>query len=80
MVKIVRDFAATEGAGVVTVCAVSKKKLAELDDEEKAGEFLSELGIEQSGSDQLIQKLTRCLGWELTSQQAKKKSVPGHSD
>jgi ribosome-binding ATPase YchF (GTP1/OBG family) len=60
-VKIVRDFAATEGAEVVTVCARIEEEVAELDDEEKA-EFLSELGIEQSGLDQLIQKAYTLLG------------------
>jgi hypothetical protein len=61
MVKIVRDFAATEGAEVVTVCARIEEEVAELDDEEKA-EFLAELGIEQSGLDQLIQKAYTLLG------------------
>jgi hypothetical protein len=61
MVKIVRDFAATEGAEVVTVCARIEEEVAELDDEEKA-EFLSELGIKESGLDQLIRKAYTLLG------------------
>lgn len=39
---------------VITVCA-RIEEVAELDDEEKA-EFLAELGIKESGLDQLIRK------------------------
>ena len=61
MVKQVREFAASEGAEVVTISARIEEEVAELDDEEKA-EFLNEIGIEQSGLDQLIQKAYSLLG------------------
>ncbi|HAZ59254.1 MAG TPA: redox-regulated ATPase YchF [Trichococcus sp.] len=61
MVQAVREFAATEGAEVVTVCARIEEEVAELDDEEKA-EFLAELGIKESGLDQLIRKAYTLLG------------------
>lgn len=60
-VKQVRDFAASEGAEVVTISARIEEEVAELDDEEKQI-FLEELGIEQSGLDQLIQKAYTLLG------------------
>ena len=61
MVKEVREFAASEGAEVVTVSARIEEEVADLDDEEKA-EFLAEMGIEESGLDQLIQKAYTLLG------------------
>ncbi|WP_373766015.1 redox-regulated ATPase YchF [Jeotgalibaca porci] len=61
MVKQVREFAASEGAEVVRISARIEEEVAELDDEEKA-EFLNEIGIEQSGLDQLIQKAYSLLG------------------
>ncbi|WP_373816674.1 DUF933 domain-containing protein, partial [Jeotgalibaca porci] len=54
-------FAASEGAEVVTISARIEEEVAELDDQEKA-EFLNEIGIEQSGLDQLIQKAYSLLG------------------
>lgn len=60
-VKQVREFAASEGAEVVTISARIEEEIAELDDEEKQV-FLEELGIEQSGLDQLIQKAYKLLG------------------
>ena len=61
MVQQVREFAASEGSEVVTVSARIEEEVAELDDEEKT-EFLNELGIEESGLDQLIQKAYSLLG------------------
>lgn len=61
MVKQVRDFAATEGAEVVVISARIEEEVAELEDEEKA-DFLREIGIEESGLDQLIQKAYKLLG------------------
>lgn len=61
MVQAVREFAATEGAEVVTVCARIEEEVAELDDEEKA-EFLAELGIKESDWIQLIRKAYTLLG------------------
>lgn len=52
-VKAVRDFASTEDAEVVVVCAKIEQEISELDDDEKAV-FLEELGISESGLDKLI--------------------------
>lgn len=52
-VQAVRDFAATEDAEVVVVCAEIEQEISELEDEEKAM-FLEELGICESGLDKLI--------------------------
>ncbi len=52
-VKAVREFAATEDAEVVVICAEIEQEISELDDEEKAL-FLEELGISESGLDKLI--------------------------
>lgn len=61
MVQQVREFAASEGSEVVAVSARIEEEVAELDEEEKT-EFLNELGIEESGLDQLIQKAYSLLG------------------
>ena len=53
LVKKIEEFAATEGSGVVTVCAKIESELADLDDEERA-EFLADLGIDESGLDKLV--------------------------
>ncbi|MGX9136562.1 redox-regulated ATPase YchF [Rummeliibacillus sp. JY-2-4R] len=60
-VKAVREYAAREGAEVIVVCAKIEEEIAELDDEEKAM-FLEELGIEESGLDQLIRASYSLLG------------------
>ncbi|MGF6375147.1 GTP-binding protein YchF [Clostridiales Family XIII bacterium PM5-7] len=53
MVKAVTEFAATEDAEVVVICAEIEQEISELDEEEKAM-FLEELGISESGLDKLI--------------------------
>ena len=55
------DYAKEENSEVVMICAKIESELAELSDEEKV-EFLSELGIEESGMDQLIRKTYSLLG------------------
>ena len=60
-VKQVREYAAKEGAEVIVVCAKIEEEIAQLDDEEKAM-FLEELGIEESGLDQLIKAAYSLLG------------------
>ncbi|WP_027964568.1 redox-regulated ATPase YchF [Halalkalibacillus halophilus] len=60
-VKKVQEFAANENAGVIVVCAKVESEIAELEGEEKA-EFLSELGIEEAGLDQLIKASYDMLG------------------
>lgn len=57
----VREFAANEGSQVIVVCAKIESEIAELDGEEKAS-FLDELGIAESGLDQLIRASYSLLG------------------
>ncbi len=60
-VQKVRDFAAKDNAEVIVVCAKIEEEISELDGEEKEM-FLSELGIEESGLDQLIRATYNLLG------------------
>ena len=60
-VQKVRDYAAGEGSEVIVISAKVEEEIAELDDDEKAM-FLEELGIEQSGLDQLITAAYSLLG------------------
>ncbi len=52
-VKEVREFAKTEDAEVITICAKIEQEVAELEDDEKM-EFLNEMGLKESGLDKLI--------------------------
>jgi GTP-binding protein YchF len=52
-VKEVREHAASENAEVVIVCAKIEQEISELDDDDKM-EFLSDLGLDESGLDKLI--------------------------
>ncbi len=60
-VQKVREFASKDNAEVIVVCAKIEEEIAELDDEEKAM-FLQELGIAESGLDQLIHASYHLLG------------------
>ncbi|TCN23927.1 redox-regulated ATPase YchF [Mesobacillus foraminis] len=60
-VQKVREFAAKDNAEVIVVCAKIEEEIAELEGEEKEM-FLSELGIEESGLDQLIRAAYSLLG------------------
>ncbi|GEL76338.1 redox-regulated ATPase YchF [Tenuibacillus multivorans] len=60
-VQSVKEYAANEGAEVIVVCAKVESEIAELEGEEKE-EFLQELGIEESGLDQLIKASYNMLG------------------
>lgn len=60
-VQKVREFAANEDAEVIVVCAKIEEEIAELEAEEKEM-FLSELGIQESGLDQLIRAAYSLLG------------------
>lgn len=60
-VQLVRDFAAKDNAEVIVVCAKIESEIAELEGEEKQM-FLQELGIEESGLDQLIRSAYSLLG------------------
>ena len=55
------EYAKLENSEVVMICAKIESELAELNDNEKK-EFLSELGIEESGMEQLIRKTYSLLG------------------
>ncbi len=57
----VRALAESEGSETLPVCASMEADIAEMDEEEK-GVFLSELGLEQSGLNRLIQKCYSLLG------------------
>ena len=60
-VQTVKEYAAKDGAEVIVICASIESEVAELEGEEKEM-FLSELGIEESGLDQLIRKAYTLLG------------------
>lgn len=60
-VKTVYDAAAKEGAEAITICARVEEELSALDLEEKAA-FLEELGIGESGLDQLVKACYKLLG------------------
>ena len=60
-VQKVREYAAKENAEVIVICARIEEEIAELEGEEKEM-FLSELGIEESGLDQLIRAAYNLLG------------------
>lgn len=60
-VKILSEFAKSENAGIVVISAQIEKEIAELEDEEQK-EFLSDLGIEESGVSKLIKESYNLLG------------------
>ncbi|MFB4213775.1 redox-regulated ATPase YchF [Shouchella sp. JSM 1781072] len=62
-VKQVKEFASQENSNVIVVCAKIESEIAELEGEEKEM-FLEELGIEESGLDQLIRAAYSLLGLE----------------
>lgn len=59
--KKVKEFAAEEEAEVIIVCAKIEEEITELDADEKSM-FLDELGIVESGLDQLIRATHHLLG------------------
>lgn len=60
-VQKVREFAKKDNAEVIVICAKIESEIAELDGEEKQM-FLEELGIKESGLDQLIKAAYSLLG------------------
>jgi len=60
-VQKVKEFAAQDNAEVIIICAKIESEIAELEGEEKEM-FLQELGIEESGLDQLIRSAYHLLG------------------
>ena len=59
--KRVREIAAEQHAGVLPICAELEAEIVEMEKEEKEM-FLSELGLEQSGLDRLINECYSLLG------------------
>ena len=57
----VKEYAASEGAGVVAVCAAIESEIALLEDDEKT-EFLTELGLEEPGLNRVIRAGYNLLG------------------
>src|SRR5690606_2830911 len=60
-VQKVREYAEAEGAQVIIICAKIEEEISELDEDEKKM-FLEELGIKESGLDQLIRASYDLLG------------------
>ncbi len=60
-VKALYEIAKNEGAEAMTVCAKLEEEVAELDPEEKQA-FLEEMGVHESGLDQLVKACYRLLG------------------
>ncbi|HLW56932.1 MAG TPA: redox-regulated ATPase YchF [Bacteriovoracaceae bacterium] len=61
-VKKVRELAAKEGAGVITICGKIESEIAALESEEEKAEFLKDIGIEESGLSKLIKAGYEMLG------------------
>ena len=59
--EAVKEYAKKENSEVVLICAKIESELAELNDTDKTL-FLKDLGIEESGLDQLIKKTYSLLG------------------
>ena len=60
-VEKVADYAAAEGAAMVTICGKIEAEIAELENEEKQ-EFLQELGLAEAGLERTIHAGYRLLG------------------
>ena len=60
-VKALYAIAKAEGAEAMTVCAKLEEEVAELDPDEKQA-FLEEMGVKESGLDQLVKACYRLLG------------------
>jgi GTP-binding protein YchF len=60
-VAVVREIAARENAEVVKLCAKMEEEMVDMSDEERQ-EFLTDLGAEESGLDQVIHKGFKALG------------------
>lgn len=59
--QAVREFAASQHAGVLAICAELEAEIVEMDREEREL-FLSDMGLEQSGLDRLINECYSLLG------------------
>lgn len=61
-VKKVKEFAASEGAGCIVLCAKVEEDLSGLDSEEDKKEMLEALGLDESGLDKVIKASYDLLG------------------
>jgi GTP-binding protein YchF len=61
LLEQVREYAKTEGAPVVAICAALEAQIADLSDEDKQV-FLTDLGLEEPGLDRLIRAAYDLLG------------------
>ncbi|MGE4283367.1 MAG: DUF933 domain-containing protein, partial [Clostridia bacterium] len=61
MVKELKQFAQAENSEVLTICARIEEEISELDPDEKK-EFLSDLGLTDSGLDRLVKTSYNLLG------------------
>lgn len=61
LAKQVKDYARTENAEYMVICAKTEEELSELPEEDKEL-FLQELGVDESGLDRLIKTSYRLLG------------------
>lgn len=61
-VSKVKEFATSEKAEVVVVCAQIEAEISELESDDEKKEFLETLGLEQSGLDKLIKSSYSLLG------------------
>ncbi len=60
-VKELKEFAQKESSEVMLICAKIEEEISQLEEEEKS-EFLSELGLNESGLDRLIKASYKLLG------------------
>lgn len=60
-VHTVKEFAKTENSSVIVVCAQIEAEISQLEDDEKTM-FLEELGLSESGLDQLVKESYALLG------------------
>jgi GTP-binding protein YchF len=61
-VKRVREIAAKENAGVITICGKIESEIAALESKEEKEDFLKEIGIEESGLSKMIKAGYKLLG------------------
>lgn len=54
LVKQVREFAAKDNSKVLTICGKIESEISQLETDEEKKEFLGDMGLEESGLDQLI--------------------------
>ncbi len=61
-VKIVREIAKEEKSEVVVICGKIEAEIAEMETEEEKNEFLDDMGLKESGLNQLIRSAYHTLG------------------